>query len=41
MLTHVDHTALKAFTTKEDIQQLCEEAIAFHTGFPCVFRRLM
>ena len=26
ILSHVDHTQLKAFATWEDIQKLCEEA---------------
>ena len=27
ILSHVDHTLLKAFATWEDIQKLCEEAM--------------
>lgn len=36
MLSHVDHTQLKAFATWEDIQKLCEEAIEYHTASVCV-----
>lgn len=36
LLTHVDHTQLKAFATWEDIQILCEQAIANHTASVCV-----
>lgn len=36
MLSHVDHTQLKAFATWEDIQTLCEEAITFQTASVCV-----
>lgn len=36
ILSHVDHTQLKAFATWEDIQKLCEEAIAFQTASVCV-----
>lgn len=36
MLSHVDHTQLKAFADWEDIKKLCEEAIAFHTASVCV-----
>lgn len=36
LLTHVDHTQLKAFATWEDIQTLCEQAIANHTASVCV-----
>ena len=28
ILSHVDHTQLKAFATWEDIQKLCEEALS-------------
>ena len=35
LLTHVDHTQLKAFATWEDIQTLCEQAIANHTSSVC------
>ncbi len=36
MLSHVDHTQLKAFATWEDIKTLCEEAIEFQTASICV-----
>ncbi len=36
MLTHVDHTQLKAFATWEDIQKLCEEAIQYQTASVCI-----
>lgn len=36
ILTKVDHTQLKAFATWEDIQKLCEEAIAYKTASVCV-----
>lgn len=36
ILSHVDHTQLKAFATWEDIQKLCEEAIEFQTASICV-----
>ena len=36
MLTHIDHTQLKAFATYEDIKKLCEEAIKFNTASVCI-----
>ena len=36
MLKHVDHTQLKAFATWEDIVNLCDEAIEYHTASVCV-----
>lgn len=36
ILCHVDHTQLKAFTTWESIETLCEEAIAYQTASVCV-----
>ena len=36
ILSHVDHTLLKAFATWEDIQKLCEEAMEYHTDSVCV-----
>lgn len=36
MLGKVDHTQLKAYAAWEDIRQLCEEALAFHTASVCV-----
>lgn len=36
MLSHVDHTQLKAYATWDDIKTLCEEAITFQTASICV-----
>lgn len=36
ILSHVDHTLLKAFATWEDIQKLCEEAMEYRTASVCV-----
>lgn len=36
ILSHVDHTLLKAFATWEDIQKLCEESMEYHTASVCV-----
>lgn len=36
LLYYVDHTALKAFTTWEDIKKLCEESIKYKTASVCV-----
>lgn len=36
MLKKVDHTQLKAFATWEDIQKLCDEAVAFQTASVCI-----
>lgn len=36
MLSHVDHTQLKAFATWEDIRKLCEEAIEYRTANVCI-----
>lgn len=36
ILSHVDHTLLKAFATWEDIQKLCEEAMEYHAASVCV-----
>ena len=36
MLSHVDHTQLKAFATWEDIRKLCEEALRFDTAGVCI-----
>ncbi len=44
MLSHVDHTQLKAFATWEDIVKLCDEAIQYGTASvcvpPCYIRRI-
>ena len=31
LYAYVDHTALKAFTTWEEISMLCEEAVQYRT----------
>lgn len=36
ILSHVDHTQLKAFATWKDIQKLCEEALEYKTASVCV-----
>lgn len=36
ILSHVDHTLLKAFATWEDIQKLCDEAIEYQTASVCI-----
>ncbi|MEG0227364.1 MAG: deoxyribose-phosphate aldolase [Lachnospiraceae bacterium] len=36
ILSHVDHTLLKAFATWEDIQVICEEAINYQTASVCI-----
>lgn len=36
ILSHVDHTQLKAYATWEDIRKLCDEAVDFHTASVCV-----
>ena len=36
LLSHVDHTVLKAVTTWEDIQKLCEESIEYQTASICI-----
>ena len=36
ILSHVDHTLLKAVSTWEQIQKICEEAIAYETASVCV-----
>lgn len=35
-MARVDHTALKAVTTWEEIQKLCEEALAYGTASVCI-----
>lgn len=44
MLSHVDHTQLKAYATWEDIAKLCDEAVAYGTASvcvpPCYIRRI-
>ena len=36
LYSYVDHTALKAFTTWEEIRQLCEEAIEYKMASVCI-----
>lgn len=36
ILTHVDHTLLKAVSTWEQIKQICEDAITYHTASICI-----
>lgn len=36
MLSHIDHTQLKAFATWEDIKTLCEEAVLYKTASVCI-----
>lgn len=36
LLSHVDHTQLKAFATWEDIERLCDEAVKYNTASVCV-----
>lgn len=36
ILSHIDHTSLKAYVTKEDILTLCSEALEYHTASVCI-----
>ena len=36
ILTHIDHTVLKAVAKWEDIAQICEEALQYHTASVCI-----
>lgn len=36
MLSHVDHTQLKAFATWEEIKELCDEAVKYKTASVCI-----
>ncbi|WP_367569341.1 deoxyribose-phosphate aldolase [Lacrimispora sp.] len=36
MLGYVDHTLLKAFATWEEIEELCSEAVEYHTASVCI-----
>ena len=36
ILSHVDHTQLKAFATWEDIKKLCDEAVEYQTASVCI-----
>ena len=36
ILSHIDHTVLKADAKWEDIAQICEEALRYHTASVCI-----
>lgn len=36
ILSHIDHTQLKAFATWEDIVKLCDEAVEYRTASVCI-----
>lgn len=36
ILSHIDHTVLKAVTTEKDIDALCEEALKYGTASVCI-----
>lgn len=36
ILSHIDHTQLKAFATWEDVEKLCEEAVRYQTASVCI-----
>lgn len=36
ILSHIDHTQLKAFATWEDVKRLCEEAVRYQTASVCI-----
>lgn len=36
LFSYVDHTVLKAYTTWEDIEKLCREALLYHTASVCI-----
>lgn len=36
ILSHIDHTQLKAFATWEDIVKLCDEAVEYQTASVCI-----
>ncbi|MBO5302672.1 MAG: deoxyribose-phosphate aldolase [Lachnospiraceae bacterium] len=36
LYTYVDHTALKAFTTWEEIEKLCQEALEYNMASVCI-----
>lgn len=36
ILSHIDHTQLKAFAVWEDYCRLCEEALKYHTASVCI-----
>ena len=36
IISHVDHTLLKAAASWEEIRKLCDEAVKYHTASVCV-----
>lgn len=36
ILSHIDHTQLKAFATWEDYVKLCDEAVRYQTASVCI-----
>ena len=36
LFAYIDHTALKACTTWEEIQTLCKEALSYHMASVCI-----
>ncbi len=36
LFAYIDHTALKAYTTWEEIQTLCKEALSYHMASVCI-----
>lgn len=36
ILSHIDHTQLKAFATWEDVKKLCDEAVLYRTASVCI-----
>ena len=36
LLTHVDHTLLKAYASYDEIKTLCEDALKYHTASVCI-----
>ncbi len=36
MLTHIDHTVLKATSSMADVVALCDEAVKYHTASVCI-----
>ena len=36
ILSHIDHTLLKATSSWEEIKAICEEALAYHTASVCI-----
>jgi deoxyribose-phosphate aldolase len=37
----IDHTLLRADTTREDVERLCREAVSYHFAAVCVFPRFV